>query len=256
MYGDSANVDDEVLQGTLNVIGRLSLTPEKRLEAELQLREKRQADDTTGQIDVDALFDNDNLLQSWVEVREEIDDPIFNPADTTWVEGILEGDEPRDPEFKVSVKRPKESSSKGKQLEIVEDTEEQLEPTRYSKSDSRPVTPRMVKPPPSLRRTLSGIYMTKRANATARNDLTIEKKRQIYIMMTTTTTTMILVQLLVLLLVVAHIHSHRVIINMIHRVNMDILHRDKVTMDMIHKGNMDMTHRGTMDMIQYLTDFG
>ncbi|MQL83307.1 hypothetical protein Taro_015785 [Colocasia esculenta] len=67
-----------------------------------------------------------------------------------------------------------------KQPEIVEDTEEQLEPARYSESDSRPVTPRMVKPPPSLRRTMSGIYMTERANAVARDDPAIEKMKQIY----------------------------------------------------------------------------
>ncbi|MQL71227.1 hypothetical protein Taro_003545 [Colocasia esculenta] len=186
-YADNANVDGEVLQCTLNVIGHLSLTPEKRLEAQLQmdaykmktgiysdsqlqyaigrvssvewwvmaqnrhlgnnalafiairvlrqttsasqcernwstfnhvhskirnrlkaerldklvychynmrlriknmrlrqqLRDKCQANDTTGQIDVDALFDNDNPLQSWVKVREEIDDPIVDLADTT-----------------------------------------------------------------------------------------------------------------------------------------------------------------------------
>ncbi|MQL99500.1 hypothetical protein Taro_032223 [Colocasia esculenta] len=52
-------------------------------------------------------------------------------------EGILDGDEPRDPEFEVLAKRPRESSSKGKQHEIVEDTEEQFEPARYSESDSR-----------------------------------------------------------------------------------------------------------------------
>ncbi|MQL79520.1 hypothetical protein Taro_011967, partial [Colocasia esculenta] len=36
MYADNAHVDGEVLQDTLNVIGHLSMTPEKRLEAELQ----------------------------------------------------------------------------------------------------------------------------------------------------------------------------------------------------------------------------
>ncbi|MQM23775.1 hypothetical protein Taro_056844 [Colocasia esculenta] len=100
MYADNAHVDSEVLHGTLNVIGHLSMTPKKRLEAELQ-------------------------------VREDIDDPIFDPTNTTWVEGILDGDEPRDPKFKVLAKRPTESSSKGKQPEIVEDTEEQFEPARY-----------------------------------------------------------------------------------------------------------------------------
>ncbi|MQM18188.1 hypothetical protein Taro_051177 [Colocasia esculenta] len=34
---NNAHVDSKGLQGTLNVIGRLSMTPEKRLEAELQL---------------------------------------------------------------------------------------------------------------------------------------------------------------------------------------------------------------------------
>ncbi|MQL74212.1 hypothetical protein Taro_006548, partial [Colocasia esculenta] len=91
-----------------------------------------------------------------------------------------DGDEPRDLEFKVPAKRPRESSSKGKQPEIVEDTEEQFEPARYSESDSRSVTPRMVKPPPSLRRTVSGIYMTERANVVARDDQAIEKMKQIY----------------------------------------------------------------------------
>ena len=37
MYADNAHVDNEVLQGTLNVIGRLSMTVEKRLEVELQV---------------------------------------------------------------------------------------------------------------------------------------------------------------------------------------------------------------------------
>ncbi|MQL83089.1 hypothetical protein Taro_015582 [Colocasia esculenta] len=112
---------------------------------------------------------------------EDIDDPVFDPTNTTWAEGILDGDEPRDPEFRVPAKRPRESLSKGKQPEIVEDTEEQLEPARYSESDSRLVTPRMVKPPPSLRRTMSGIYMTERANVVARDDPAIEKMRQIYV---------------------------------------------------------------------------
>ncbi|MQM12511.1 hypothetical protein Taro_045430 [Colocasia esculenta] len=93
MYADDAHVDSEVLHGTLNVIGRLFMTLEKRLEVELQ-------------------------------VREDIDDPIFDFTDTMWAEGILYGDEPRDLEFKVPAKRPRESSSKGKQPEIVEDTEE------------------------------------------------------------------------------------------------------------------------------------
>ncbi|MQL73146.1 hypothetical protein Taro_005487 [Colocasia esculenta] len=38
----------------------------------------------------------------------------------------------------------------------------------------------MVKPPPSLRRTISRIYMTERTSAAARDDPTIEKMRQIY----------------------------------------------------------------------------
>jgi hypothetical protein len=39
MYATNAMVDDgEVLQGTLNVIGRLSITAARRLEAELQVR--------------------------------------------------------------------------------------------------------------------------------------------------------------------------------------------------------------------------
>ncbi|MQL95953.1 hypothetical protein Taro_028619 [Colocasia esculenta] len=37
MYADNAHVDSEILQGTLNVISHLSMTLEKRLEAELQL---------------------------------------------------------------------------------------------------------------------------------------------------------------------------------------------------------------------------
>ncbi|MQL77498.1 hypothetical protein Taro_009905 [Colocasia esculenta] len=78
-------------------------------------------------------------------------------------------------------KKTKKSSSKEKQSEIVEDTEEQFEPARYSESDSRSVTPRTVKPPPSLRRTVSGIYMTERANVVARDDLAIEKMKQIYV---------------------------------------------------------------------------
>ncbi|MQL78363.1 hypothetical protein Taro_010794 [Colocasia esculenta] len=94
-----------------------------------------------------------------IQVREDINDLNFDPTNTTWAEGILDGDEPRDPEFKVPAKRQRESSSKGKQLEIVEDTKEQFEPTRYSESDNRSVTPRMVKPPPSLRRIVSEIYI-------------------------------------------------------------------------------------------------
>ncbi|MQL77204.1 hypothetical protein Taro_009611 [Colocasia esculenta] len=40
MYADNAHVDSEVLQHTLNVIGHLSMTPEKRLEAELQVNKE------------------------------------------------------------------------------------------------------------------------------------------------------------------------------------------------------------------------
>ncbi|MQL75736.1 hypothetical protein Taro_008121, partial [Colocasia esculenta] len=145
MYADNAHVDNEVLQGTLNVIGRLSMTSEKRLEAELQMHAYRMRTGTY----------SDTQLQ--------------------YVVGRVS------PEFRVPAKRPRESLAKEKQPEIVEDTEEQLEPARYSESDSRPVTPRMVKPPPSLRRTMSGIYMTERANAVARDDPAIEKMRQIYV---------------------------------------------------------------------------
>ncbi|MQL99711.1 hypothetical protein Taro_032438 [Colocasia esculenta] len=130
MYDDNAHVDNEVLQGTLNVIGRLSMTSEKRLEAELQMHAYRMRTGTYS-----------------------------------------------DTQLQYAVGRV----SPGKQPEIVEDTEQQLEPARYSESDSRPVTPRMVKPPPSLRRTMSGIYMTERANAVARDDPAIEKMRQIYV---------------------------------------------------------------------------
>ncbi|MQM00080.1 hypothetical protein Taro_032809 [Colocasia esculenta] len=156
MYTDNAYVDGKVLQGTLNVIGRLPMTPEKRLKA---------------------------VLQSWVEVRENIDDPVFYPIDTR-AEGILDGDEPKDLEFRVPAKEPSASpqSSKEKQLEIVEGTEKQfeLEPPRYSKSDNRSVTPKIVKPPPSLRRTTSGIYMIERASDVVRDDSTIEKMGKIY----------------------------------------------------------------------------
>ncbi|MQL90937.1 hypothetical protein Taro_023536 [Colocasia esculenta] len=130
MYADNAHVDNEVLQGTLNVIGRLSMTSEKRLEAELQMHAYRMRTGTY----------SDTQLQ-----------------------------------YAVGRVSPE------KQPEIVEDTEEQLEPARYSESDSRPVTPRMVKPPPSLRRTMLGIYMTERANAVARDDSAIEKMKQIYV---------------------------------------------------------------------------
>ncbi|MQL82822.1 hypothetical protein Taro_015292 [Colocasia esculenta] len=149
-----------------------------------QLRKTCHPDDTAGQIDIDALFDGENPLQYWVEVREEIDDPVFKPTDTTWAEGILDEDEPRDSEFRVPTKRPRASppSSKRKQPEIVEDTGEQseFELARYSKSNSRSVTPRMVKPPPSLR-TTSEIYMTQRASVVARDDPSIEKMKQIYL---------------------------------------------------------------------------
>ncbi|MQL78402.1 hypothetical protein Taro_010836 [Colocasia esculenta] len=108
MYANNGHVDGEVLQGTLNVIGCLSMSPEKRLEAELQidayrmrtgtysnsqlqyvveesaqLREKCHADDTSGQIDVDALFDDENPLQSWVENDDDDDDPSATVSTTT-----------------------------------------------------------------------------------------------------------------------------------------------------------------------------
>ncbi|MQL83088.1 hypothetical protein Taro_015583 [Colocasia esculenta] len=198
MYANNAHVDNEVLQGTLNVIGRLSMASEKRLEAELQMHAYRMGTGTYSDTQLQCAVGRVSPAEWWImvqnrdlgsnalafiaiRIREDIDDPVFDPTDTTWAEGILDGDEPRDPEFRVPVKRPRESLSKGKQPEIVEDTEEQLEPARYSESDSRPVTSRLVKPPPSLRRTMSGIYMTERANAVARDDPTIEKMRQIYV---------------------------------------------------------------------------
>ncbi|MQM16703.1 hypothetical protein Taro_049662 [Colocasia esculenta] len=110
---------------------------------------------------------------------------IYSDSQLQYVVGRVNPDEPRDPEFRVPTKRPRASppSSKGKQPENVENIEEQseLELAQYSKSDSRPITPTMVKPPPSLRRTTSGIYITKRASATARDDLAFEKIRQIYV---------------------------------------------------------------------------
>ncbi|MQM21206.1 hypothetical protein Taro_054242 [Colocasia esculenta] len=106
MSADNAHVDSEVLYGTLNVIGRLSMTPEKRLEGELQRDAYRMRTRTY----------SDSQLQ--------------------YVVGRVS------PE-----------------------------------SDSRPISPRMVKPPPSLRRIVSGIYMTERTNAAARDDPTIEKMK-------------------------------------------------------------------------------
>ncbi|MQL82610.1 hypothetical protein Taro_015118 [Colocasia esculenta] len=93
-------------------------------------------------------------------------------------EGILDGHELRDSEFKVPTKRPR-GSPFGHYVEDIEEQPE-FEPTQFSKSDNRPITPKMVKPPPSFRRSTLAHEMTKRTSAAASEDPTIERLKQIY----------------------------------------------------------------------------
>ena len=38
-----------------------------------------------GQIDLDELFDEEHLLNAWIETKTTLDEPLFDPSDRTWV---------------------------------------------------------------------------------------------------------------------------------------------------------------------------
>ncbi|MQL96129.1 hypothetical protein Taro_028806 [Colocasia esculenta] len=103
---------------------------------------------------------------------------------------------------------------------FVDDTEQQFEikPARYPESDNRPASPRLVKPPPSLRRSASVHEMTERMSVAAREDPTIEQMKQVY----------------VLLLAVAYMHL--LFPFMLTRADDTIIVKE----DMIHRANMDI----------------
>ncbi|MQL79890.1 hypothetical protein Taro_012332, partial [Colocasia esculenta] len=134
-YSDSPHNDGEVLQGTINVIGRLSRSMDERIEAMLEMDrfklkldiyrdydlkeavtrmgpgshwEQRFAEREalSSQIDVDELFDEEHPLNAWVETRQERDVSEFDPRDCSWAEGELDEVEARDPELRVSEDPP------------------------------------------------------------------------------------------------------------------------------------------------------
>ncbi|MQL83092.1 hypothetical protein Taro_015586 [Colocasia esculenta] len=70
-YSDSPHNDGEVLQGTINVISRLSRSTEERIDAMME-----------------------------VETRQERDVPEFDPRDCSWAEGELDGVEAPDTELR------------------------------------------------------------------------------------------------------------------------------------------------------------
>ncbi|MQL69662.1 hypothetical protein Taro_001957, partial [Colocasia esculenta] len=128
-YSDSPHNDGEVLQGTINVIGRLSRSMDERIDAMIEMDifklkldiyrdydvkeavtrmgpgshwEQRFAEREalSSQIDVDELFDEEHPLNAWVETRQEMDVPEFDPRDCSWAEGELDGVEAGDPELR------------------------------------------------------------------------------------------------------------------------------------------------------------
>ncbi|MQL78800.1 hypothetical protein Taro_011240 [Colocasia esculenta] len=128
-YSDSPHNDGEVLQGTINVIGRLSRSMDERIDAMIEMDrfklkldiyrdydvkeavtrmgpgshwEQRFAEREalSSQIDVDELFDEEHPLNAWVETRQERDVPEFDPRDCSWAEGELDGVEAGDPELR------------------------------------------------------------------------------------------------------------------------------------------------------------
>jgi len=57
------------------------------------------AEDPTGQIDIDEMFE-EHPLNAWVESRSGLDAPIFDPEESDWLEGILDGAEAWDHELR------------------------------------------------------------------------------------------------------------------------------------------------------------
>ncbi|MQL84604.1 hypothetical protein Taro_017111 [Colocasia esculenta] len=104
-YSDSPRNDGKVLQGTINVISRLSRSTDERIDAMMEQRfAEREA--LSPPIDVDELLDEEHPLNAWVETRQERDVPEFNPRNCSWAEGELDGVEARDPELRVSEDPP------------------------------------------------------------------------------------------------------------------------------------------------------
>ncbi|MQL92786.1 hypothetical protein Taro_025418 [Colocasia esculenta] len=119
-YSDSPHNDGEVLQGTINVISRLSRSTEERIDAMMEMdrfklkldiyrdydlreavnRMSPEREATSPPIDVDELLDEEHPLNAWVETRQERDVPEFDPRDCSWAEGELDGAEARDPELR------------------------------------------------------------------------------------------------------------------------------------------------------------
>src|SRR5262249_53302810 len=127
----------------------------KNIKIRQRLQEKRAlqahdeasaAEDSTGHIDIDELFEEKHPLNAWVETRNGLDTPVFDPEDTDWSEDILDGTEARDPELR---------STKRTRADVPTASKVPFEPHRHS--DSLPETSRMSGIMPSLRRSLSYI---------------------------------------------------------------------------------------------------
>ena len=101
---------------------RLKLTEQRaKKQRELELKKRKDydpyrqrdedEDEAAQNATVDELFEDDHPLHSWVRVREEVDEPLFDPTDTTWAEGELDNIRSIDPEFLNLEKRPRRSTT-------------------------------------------------------------------------------------------------------------------------------------------------
>jgi len=135
----------------------------KNIRIRQKLQEKRAlqahddtyaAEDPPSHIDIDEMFKEEHPLNAWVETRSGLDVPIFDPDDTDWSEGILDGAEARNPELR---------SSKRQREEVLSASEAPLE--LHQHSDSLPETPKMSSILPSLRRSYSQIEGSSRRDS-------------------------------------------------------------------------------------------
>ncbi|MQM12036.1 hypothetical protein Taro_044948 [Colocasia esculenta] len=101
-YSDSPHNDGEVLQGTINVISRLSRSTDEIIDAMMEEQRFAEREALSPPIDVDELLDEEHPLNAWVETRQERDVPEFDPRDCSWAEGELDGVEARDPELRLT----------------------------------------------------------------------------------------------------------------------------------------------------------
>jgi hypothetical protein len=105
----------------------------RRAEYDPDREREREEEEVAAHITEEDLFDEDNPLQEWVQGRQAVDEPIFDPDDRSWAEDLLDDVDPLDPEFLRESKRARTAAVSSSQP--IGHTRPPLIPTSQPRQD-------------------------------------------------------------------------------------------------------------------------